>query len=226
MNPFKKDTNQYIDFQTMSDLKWHCSKCELKSGQAKTWQVWRQEKGIQLDQDENGKYFKKMYCKNCKQDTIHRKLKSIEILNNTKSRFNIPNNIIKKVKELYNNEEAVFLRKLSNNELEVDHKFPQIRWEKDEENFSNYTDSELKNKFMLLTRNNNLLKSRFCEKCVKTGERGTFPGIEYWYIGNKKWNGKNKYDVNGCKGCFWYDPYKWRLELQKIINSLDKKVNK
>ncbi len=43
-NPFKENSTSYQDFKTMSDLKWHCSKCELKSGQAKTWQVWRQEK--------------------------------------------------------------------------------------------------------------------------------------------------------------------------------------
>ena len=52
MNPFKKGSTQYKDFETMSDCEWHCTKCELLSGQAKTWQVWRQEKGIQLDQDE------------------------------------------------------------------------------------------------------------------------------------------------------------------------------
>ena len=46
MNPFKEGSNQYKDFETMSDCKWHCSKCELLRGQAKTWQVWRQEKGI------------------------------------------------------------------------------------------------------------------------------------------------------------------------------------
>ena len=51
MNPFKKGSTQYKDFETMSDCEWHCTKCELLSGQAKTWQVWRQEKGIQLDQD-------------------------------------------------------------------------------------------------------------------------------------------------------------------------------
>ena len=108
MNPFRSGTTQYQDFETMSDLKWHCTKCELKSGQAKTWQVWRQEKGIQLDKDENGNYYKKMFCKKCNQNTIHRKLKSLEILDNTKSRINISKNILKKIKEIYNNEEAVF----------------------------------------------------------------------------------------------------------------------
>ena len=40
-NPFSKNTIAFTDFETMSDLKWHCAKCELKSTQVKTWQVWR-----------------------------------------------------------------------------------------------------------------------------------------------------------------------------------------
>ena len=32
-NPFKEGSTQYHDFELMSDLKWHCTKCELKSGQ-------------------------------------------------------------------------------------------------------------------------------------------------------------------------------------------------
>ena len=222
-NPFKKDSIQYEDFNTMSDLKWHCVKCELKSAQAKTWQIWRQEKGIQLEQDENGNYFKKIFCEHCNKNTVHRKLKSLEILKDTKARFSINAAIAKKIKLLYDNEEAVLLRKLSDNELEIDHKFPQIRWNSDEINFLKYTDEELKDKFILLNRNNNLLKSRYCEKCVKNGIRGSFPGINFWYEGDSSWRGKNKNDQNGCVGCFWYDPYKWREELQKLINKFKNK---
>jgi hypothetical protein len=80
MNPFKKNTISHNDFEILSDLKWHCTKCELKSGQAKTWQVWRQKRGIQLDTDEKGKFFRKVFCKNCNNDTIHRRLKSLETL--------------------------------------------------------------------------------------------------------------------------------------------------
>ena len=79
-NPFKEGSTQYQDFELMSDLKWHCTKCELKSGQAKTWQVWRQEKGIQLAQDEQGHWYKTMFCGHCGFNTIHRKLLSTEIL--------------------------------------------------------------------------------------------------------------------------------------------------
>ncbi len=48
MNPFKNEkTTSYQDWEVLKDLKWHCTKCELKSAQAKTWQVWRQN-GIQI----------------------------------------------------------------------------------------------------------------------------------------------------------------------------------
>ena len=217
-NPFKEGTTQYQDWEVLKDLKWHCTKCELKSGQAKTWQVWRQEKGIQLDKDEKGNWFKTMQCPTCGIKTVHRKLKSLEILDETKSRSGISQYLARRVKQIYNNEDALFLREFSSRELEVDHKFPQIRWKIDEEeNKTSMSKEEIKEKFILLTRSNNLLKSRQCERCFKEGIRGNFPGIYFWYEGNKKWNGIDKYDKNGCIGCFWYDPYKWREELNKLI---------
>jgi hypothetical protein len=46
-----------------------------------------------------------------------------------------------------------------------------VRRVKKEEDYIDMTDEELKARFMLLTRENNLLKSRNCEKCKKTGKR-------------------------------------------------------
>jgi len=202
-NPFKEGTTSYYDWEVLKDLKWHCTKCELKSGQAKTWQVWRQEKGIQLDKDEKGNWYKIIQCKTCEVKTVHRKLKSLEILSNTKSRSGISQYLARKVKNIYNNEEAVFLRKISSRELEVDHKFPQIRWcQNEENNKSTMNEEEIKQKFILLTRSNNLLKSRYCERCVKTGKRGHFPGIYFWYEGDENWAGESKCDERGCIGCF------------------------
>ena len=155
-NPFKKGSTNYKDFETMSDLQWHCTKCELKSGQAKTWQVWRQEKGIQLDCDEKGHLFKKQYCPHCKSKTVFRKLASTELLPVSKARSGISAAVAKRVKALYENEEAVLLRKLSDRELEVDHRFPQIRWGQNEQDNDRLSDEELKAKFMLLSRSNNL----------------------------------------------------------------------
>ena len=218
-NPFKEGTVSHHDFNILSDLKWHCTKCELKSGQAKTWQVWRQA-GIQLDKDERGNFYKTMICEKCKNKTIHRKLKTLIISADTKSRSGIPQKLARKVKEVLKYEEALFLRKMPPKELEVDHKFPQVRWGKNEDiNNPEMSLEEIKTKFILLSRSNNLLKSRYCERCSKTGERGNFPGIYFWYKGNKHWD-KNidKHDERGCMGCFWNNPYKWRDELNEIVN--------
>jgi len=217
MNPFNPNTTSYYDWEIMKDLKWHCTKCKLKSAQAKIWQVWRQM-GIQLDTDEKGNFYKRMYCQTCGKKTIHRKLKSLEILDETKVRSSIPAKLAKKIKEVLNYEEAIYLRKMPSKELEIDHKFPQVRWCRDEEKLNDMSEEEIKQKFILLTRSHNLLKSRFCERCVNTGKRGYFPGIYFWYEGDEKWRGKSECDENGCVGCFWYDPYKWREELNKIVN--------
>ena len=219
-NTFKAGTTAHNDFEVLSDLKWHCTKCELQSGQAKTWQVWRQEKGVQMDVDEDGKFGSRIFCKTCSRVTVHRKLKSLILLAETMARSGMPTTLARKAKEIYNDEEAVFLRKLSPNQLEVDHKFPQVRWGKDEEkNNPKMSEAEIKEKFILLSRSNNLLKSRNCESCYKTGKRGCFPGIRYWHKGKEYWD-KNidKHNEKGCEGCFWYDPYKWREELNKLVN--------
>lgn len=215
MNPFpNKNSNQYKDFETMSDCKWHCSKCELLSGQAKTWQVWRQEIGIQLDQDENGKWYKRIYCEKCGTKTIHRKLKSTEIIDiDLKARTGIPAKTAKRAKKLYNCVDEYSVRVEPANQLEIDHRIPQVRWKSNENDNSNLTDEEIKEKFMLLTRANNLLKSRYCEDCVKSGKRAKgYRTIEFWYKGNENYD-----DSIGCEGCFWYNPTKWREELNKMI---------
>jgi len=219
-NPFKEGSTSCHDFDILSDLNWHCTKCELKSGQAKTWQVWR-HKGIQLDKNQN-KFYKKIFCEKCKNNTVHRKLLSVEILENTKIRSGMPGGLAKRIKELFGFEEAVFLRKLESNELEIDHRFPQVRWADNEnDNCGKMTEAEIRSKFILLNRSNNLLKSRNCERCLKERKRGCFPGIKFWYKGSESWDEEvSNDDEKGCVGCFWYDPYTWREELNKIVNKL------
>jgi len=220
-NPFKIGSTSYLDFETLKDLKWHCAKHELKSAQAKTWQIWRQN-GLQFAVDSNGNFFLRKHCETCNQTTIHRALKTLEFLEDTTIRSNIPKALSDRIKSLLNYEEALFLRILKPRELEIDHKFPQVRWGKDEvENSIHMTESDIRKKFILLTSANNLLKSRRCEECKKTNLRGNFPGIYFWYEGNQNWD-RNvaPTDEKGCVGCFWYDPYKWREELNKLIKEL------
>ncbi|GMO54425.1 MAG: hypothetical protein Ta2C_07670 [Candidatus Endomicrobiellum trichonymphae] len=60
-----------------------------------------------MDTDEEGKFYKKVFCKKCNNKAIHRKLKSLEILQETKLRSGISLKLSKKVKEIYGFEEAM-----------------------------------------------------------------------------------------------------------------------
>ncbi len=184
-NPFKPSTTSYHDWEVMKDLQWHCSKCELQSGQAKTWQTWRDEKGIQFEEPTPRRWEKRIFCKICQKTTSHRKFKTLELLEIISKRVQITPKFAKKVKVLYKYEEAILLRKLSPRELEIDHKFPQIRWVSNEDSNDDLTDEQIINKFILLNKNNNLWKSRQCEKCYKHGIRGSFPGIKVLVSRNK-----------------------------------------
>ncbi len=220
MNPFKQGTTSYDDFEVLKDLEWHCTKCELKSGQAKTWQTWRDAHGIQFAESSPGsrRWESRIPCATCGKTTVHRRLLTLERSEITSARSGISAKTSARVKALFKNQEAVFLRELHPRELEVDHRFPQIRWNKAEEVNEGASDEVLMSKFILLTRNNNLLKSRYCERCYKDGTRGSFPGIYFWYQGNQEWKG-DPHSETGCVGCFWYNPYKWREELNKIVDS-------
>ncbi|TCT16307.1 ICEA protein [Natranaerovirga pectinivora] len=213
MNPFKEGTTSHYDFEIMKDLKWHCTKCELRSGQAKTWQIWRQEKGLQLDKDEKDNWFNKIHCENCDQTTVHRKLRSLEINDGTKARSGIPGKLAKKIKEYYGCIDAYSLRKEVPTKLEIDHRKPQVRWDNDEDiNDVNMSNGVIEERFMLLTRENNLLKSRKCEKCNQTGERQTGYNIDFFYMGTKVYE-----EHIGCEGCFWFNPDKWREAINNIV---------
>lgn len=220
MNPFKPNTTSYNDYEVMKDLQAHCTRCELKSSQAKTWQTWRDAYGLQFAETfpESGRYDIRKKCPTCNATTVHRQLATLERNINTSARSGISAKLATRIKVLLKYEEAFWLRQLAGNLLEVDHKFPQIRWNTDEDENENLTDEELMAKFILLTRSNNLLKSRNCERCVKTNKRGNFPGIYFWFEGDENWTAE-PHDEKGCVGCFWYDPYKWREELNKIISS-------
>jgi len=53
---------------------------------------------------------------------------------------------------------------------------------------------------------------------LKTGQRGSFPGIYYWFEGDQMWDKSiEATDELGCIGCFWNDPYTWRQKLNDII---------
>jgi len=210
-HPFNEGTKLAQVFTTLADCEWHCGKHELPGTQpAKAIQIIRQH-GFDIEN-------KTIHCNVCNDRTVHRRLKSVEPNAPSFVRLQLPSTLRKRILKYYKNIEAITMRELVPNQLEVDHRFPQVRWSSDEQCVADMTDEEMKSKFQLLTRQHNLWKSRYCEHCVKTGERGTFIGIDYFYSGGHQWDDNiDPHDKKGCYGCFWYNPTKWRDTLNKKL---------
>jgi hypothetical protein len=107
-----------------------------------------------------------------------------------------------------------------------DHKFSEIRWDRDtrRDSLEHLTDHEIKSDFQLITNQRNQQKREVCRRCLDTGERGSPFGIDYFYSGTKKWpediptSGKEA--EAGCVGCGWYDLNQWRISLQKRVDQV------
>lgn len=211
-HPFREGTKLAQIFTILSDGKWHYGKHELPGTQpAKAIQIIRQH-GFDIENSTR-------YCDKCKDKMVHRRLISTVPVEPSFIRLQLPSKLRQRILRHYDNIEAITLRKMIPNQLEVDHRFPQVRWSRDEVYHINVTEEELHQKFQLLTRQHNLWKSRYCEHCEKTGERGTFIGINYFAQGGPKWDPKIPSDNEwGCIGCFWYNPDEWRSKLNELIN--------
>ncbi|MBP5351706.1 MAG: hypothetical protein J6Y56_07075 [Fibrobacterales bacterium] len=108
-----------------------------------------------------------------------------------------------------------------------DHKFPEIRWDKDTPvSNEELTEDEMRQKFQLVPEAINQQKREVCRKCFQMGHRGTFFGIDFFYSGDGDWpanvakNGKEA--ESGCVGCFWYDMAAWRTALNDLIKKRKK----
>lgn len=216
-SPFNEGTKIHRIFSLLKDGEWHCGKHELPGTQpAKPIQIIRQN-GYEVEN-------KTILCSVCDDKTVHRRLVSTEPLNQNTVRSALPNVLKKRVKAVYKNVEAITQRTHEAGELEVDHRFPQVRWTKPEDlNSADMPDREIAAKFQLLTRQNNLSKSRKCEHCKETGVRGTFAGINYFYEGGPNWPTEvPEDDERGCHGCFWYNPDKWRQGLNNLLEQKQK----
>jgi hypothetical protein len=216
-NPFNEGTKIHRVFTILLDQGWHCGKHELPGTQpAKAIQIIRQH-GFDVEN-------KTLFCQICSDKTVHRRLVSLQPLRGSFIRLKIPQELRRRILSHYKNIEAITLRELLPTQLEVDHRFPQVRWSKDEDFDQNMSDEELHSHFQLLTRENNLWKSRYCEKCKETGERGTFVGINYFAEGSFHWPSDiPEDDERGCYGCFWFDPDVWRTSLNSLFDDLDTK---
>lgn len=139
----------------------------------------------------------------------------------------IPNSLTQRAHRVLGGRDVVDNVSRSVNEVTLDHKLPMKRWNeetsKQQTDYRNMTDDNIRERFQLLKKSNgnvshNLLKSRACEICFDTGQRGTPFGIRYFYAGSDRWEGKHAKDPQGCVGCGWYDIETWRESLNRKLN--------
>lgn len=131
------------------------------------------------------------------------------------------NKVIKALKSV----NAFELSSANKHGLIPDHKFPEIRWDKDtQEDNENLDEEEIKVKFQLLDNQRNLQKREICRKCFQTDKRGIIFGVNYFYKGDENWSKsipkQGKDAEKGCVGCAWYDIAVWRDGINQLLKDI------
>jgi len=228
----KEDSKIRMVFDILKDQEWHCRECEYAhtgitqiaggSGIQGLQRGTHSCPGLEIDSDNH-------LCRRCERTTRHDRWRGS--FQPSLQAGAMPKSFVKKVISLLKSRDVVEDVERTPTQLTIDHKLPMLRWtkeiEKEQISYLSMDDSDIKRHFQLLKRSNgsvshNLLKSRSCEKCFKTGQRGIPFGIKFWYQGSLKWEGDSKKDPNGCIGCGWYGWYdfdEWRKNLNKIISN-------
>ncbi|HLO48559.1 MAG TPA: restriction endonuclease, partial [Kamptonema sp.] len=174
----RQDSTQLKVFNLLSDQQWHCRECEGKQIASSQYaggggiqglqRGTRMRPGLVIETD-------KRYCQNCQAKRLGDRWTG-EIKAAT-SAANIPDSLVQKILKLYAYTDVIEQRKREAHELVIDHRFPMERWgENEPPHLKSMSESEIKKKFQLLKKdasgNHNLLKSRSCERCIKTQKRG------------------------------------------------------
>ena len=229
---FNPKTKIYKVYCVLKDRKWHCRNCaytHVKSRQiAGSGGIQGLQRGTSKREgmeivSENRK------CNKCKEVTMQDRWTGE--LNQPIIARNMPRKFAHRVYCILGFHDVVEQSRREPGQIMIDHKLPMIRWNNktgaEQTNYNKMTDEEIREKFQLLKitedGNHNLLKSRSCEKCYESNIRGTPFGISFFYSGGRKWNGKNKKDPDGCKGCGWYDFNQWRIALNNKIKNKKKR---
>ena len=217
---FSEETKIHAVWSILKDRKWHCRECEYRhtgitqiAGGAGIQGLERGTKsrpGIKID---SGNHL----CVRCNKTTRHDRWTGHQHEAVTAS--TMPPSFAKRAVQLLGHRDVVDHTERPDNQLTVDHKLPMLRWTSAEAEaqsaYNDMTDDDIHSMFQLLKRSNgsishNLLKSRSCEACYKTGRRGMPFGIGFFYAGGPRWKPNDKKDPAGCVGCGWYDLNEWR----------------
>lgn len=223
MNQPKRGSLQGRVFEVLSDKRWHCRSHEYKSipsgqlagggGIQGLQRGTRGRQGIKIES-------KTDFCENCQKKT--RWDKWTGGYQKANAAAGIPPSLQNKVLSHFDNVDVIEQRKRPVHELVIDHRFPMLRWGNAETKLSaDMPKAEIEKKFQLLkfdgSGNHNLLKSRACEVCFKTAQRGAPFGINFFYKGGAMWPtnipASGVEAELGCVGCGWYDFAAWRVAL-------------
>lgn len=225
----KQKSSQLKVLNLLSDQQWHCRECEVKQIASAQYAGGGGIQGLRRGtQNRPGLVIEteNRYCQTC-QATRKGDRWTGEI-QSANSAANIPASLVKRILEVSAYTDVIEQRKRAAHELVIDHRFPMERWGQNEPpHLTSMSESEIKTKFQLLKKdasgNHNLLKSRSCERCIKTGKRGEPFGISFWYKGGEDWPSIHQRGAEaeeGCVGCGWYDFETWRNALnQKLAES-------
>lgn len=230
-NQFRNNSTQRKVFDLLSDREWHCRKCEgskIGSGQYAggggiqgLQRGTKSRPGLIIETESQ-------YCQSCNANQLHDRWTGETQKANPSA--NIPPKLVRKILQVYSYTDVIEQRPRSAHELVIDHRFPMERWgDSEPPHNTDMTQADIKKKFQLLKKdsagNHNLLKSRSCERCIKTGKRGTPLGIQFYYHGDENWPAnvpaKGKDAERGCVGCGWYDFESWREALNYKLAQSD-----
>lgn len=224
---FDTSTKVYKVFRVLQDRQWHCRACEYShvgssqlaggSGIQGLQRGTHSRPGLVIDSADH-------FCQPCDAATRHdRWTGNFEQAIPVSS---MPRSFARRAVSLLGSRDVVEQTERPPNQLTVDHKVPMLRWNADERSaqtaYSAMSDDDIRDRFQLLKKSNgsvshNLLKSRACERCYRSGQRGTPFGIAFFYKGGPKWEPADKQDPSGCLGCGWHDFDEWRRSLNQHL---------
>lgn len=188
---------------------WTCTKCS-GSGQPARITANLRALGYNFEKTGLNRWVKNIYCPHCGDKTSHCKLLELEPVFESKERIPLSNEQRKRVLSIIGKKDAFTGATITTEAVEIDHMKPMSRLDKDID-VDLLTNQEIKNNFQPLTRQNNLLKAKACDKCKLTGIRPSHFEIKYYYEGNENYEGT-------CVGCGWYDGVTWRKHLNSTFN--------
>lgn len=187
---FRQGSKIHMVYLVLSDQEWHCRECEYAHVQTSQIAGGAGMQGLERGtQSRDGMeiFSEDRQCYDC--DRITRQDRWTGVLIPAIPTSSMPRGFAKRVQQVLGLRDIVEMTSRPPSQLTIDHKLPMIRWNEHtsvgQTNYSEMTDDDIGATFQMLKSSNgsvshNLLKSRSCETCFATGQRGTPFGIAFF----------------------------------------------